>query len=111
MNLSEFEFGLNCNWFENALKWNQWEPEYSQFQTDDPDNTILWAKQNGMGVRGHCLFWAKNVSGHFPSWAYPLRGNDMKAAIDHRIESAVMYYDVRNPYNKQYMAGYLTEKI
>ena len=80
---------------ENALKWRQWEPEFSDFQTDNPDKTISWAKQNGMGVRGHCLFWAKNVSEHFPSWVYQLRGDDMKEAINHRIESAVNYYDVR----------------
>lgn len=78
---------------ESKLKWSKWEPNYEDFQPELPDKAIAWARDLGMGVRGHCLFWAKNVSGHFPDWVVALRGEEMKKAIYHRLDTAVPHYD------------------
>ena len=79
---------------ESKLKWSKWEPNYEDFQPELPDKAIAWARDLGMGVRGHCLFWAKNVSGHFPDWVVALKGEEMKKAIYHRLDTAVPHYDV-----------------
>ena len=46
------------------------------------------------GFRGHCLFWAVDDPEHFPEWVYPLRGQDMIDAIQHRIETAMTHFQV-----------------
>ena len=80
---------------ENAMKWPQWEPERGTFKTKFPDNTITWAHSNGMGVRGHNLFWAVGEDYQIPDWVKNLHGDQMREAIDHRITTAVAHYDVR----------------
>ena len=79
---------------ENAMKWYDWEPSFDDFQTEYPDKAITWAQENEKRVRGHCLFWAVNDTYHFPNWVAPLRGDEMKEAIDHRILTAVSHYEV-----------------
>ena len=80
---------------ENAMKWPQWEPERGTYKTKFPDNTITWAHNNGMGVRGHNLFWAVGKDYQIPDWVKNLKGDEMREAIDHRITTAVTHYKVK----------------
>lgn len=80
---------------ENAMKWPQWEPERGTYKTKFPDNTITWAHGNGMGVRGHNLFWAVGQDYRIPDWVKNLHDDEMREAIDHRVTTAVAHYDVR----------------
>ena len=80
---------------ENAMKWPQWEPERGTYKTKFPDNTITWAHNNGMGVRGHNLFWAVGKDYQIPDWVKNLKGDEMREAVDHRITTAVTHYKVK----------------
>ena len=95
---------------ENAMKWPQWEPNRDEFKMDKPDKAIKWAHDNGMGARGHNLFWAVGKDSQIPNWVKPLKGDDMREAIDHRIATAVTHYDVRT-YNKFYSVNISTKNI
>ena len=80
---------------ENAMKWPQWEPKRDEFRMDKPDKALNWVLSNGMKARGHNLFWAVDGGFQIPDWVKPLKGDDMREAIDHRLETAVPHYDVR----------------
>ena len=77
------------------MKWPQWEPSRDRFNTENPDKAIAWAIENALRVRGHCIFWAVNGEYQVPNWVKPLRGDDLREAIDHRVETAVTHFDVR----------------
>ena len=81
---------------ENAMKWPQWEPSRDEFRPESPDKALEWSRKNGMKARGHNLFWAVDGGFQIPEWVKPLHGDDMREAIDHRIDTAVPHYDVRN---------------
>ena len=67
-----------------------------QYNTNEPDKMIEWARGKGWGFRGHCLFWDVEDDSHYPDWVKPLAGQDMVDAIYGRLESAVNHYRVRN---------------
>ena len=79
---------------ENAMKWPQWEPKRDEFKMEESDKALNWALDNGMRARGHNLFWAVGEDYQIPDWVKPLKGDDMREAIDHRIATAVTHYDV-----------------
>ena len=66
-----------------------------QYNTNEPDKMIEWARGKGWGFRGHCLFWDVEDDSHYPDWVKPLAGQDMVVAIYGRLESAVNHYRVR----------------
>ena len=66
-----------------------------QYNTNEPDKMIEWARGKGWGFRGHCLFWDVEDDSHYPDWVKPLAGQDMVDAIYGRLESAVNHYRVR----------------
>ena len=80
---------------ENAMKWPQWEPNRDQFKMENSDKAIKWAHGNDMPARGHNLFWAVGEDYQIPNWVKPLKGDDMREAINHRIATAVTHFDVR----------------
>ena len=80
---------------ENAMKWPQWEPKRDEFRMEKPDKALNWCLSNGMKARGHNIFWAVGKDYQIPEWVFPLKGDDMREAIDHRIDTAVRHYDVR----------------
>jgi GH35 family endo-1,4-beta-xylanase len=57
---------------------------------------IQWARSKGWGVRGHCLFWDKEDDNHYPDWVKELTGQDMVEAINHRLDTAINHYRVRD---------------
>jgi endo-1,4-beta-xylanase len=65
-----------------------------QYNFNEPDKMIEWARSKGWGVRGHCLFWDVEEDSHYPDWVKPLTGQDMVDAVYGRLESAVNHYRV-----------------
>ena len=55
---------------ENAMKWKNIEAEKGVYtfnsQKDSADELVAWAKNNGVGIRGHCLVWYKSL----PQWLH-----------------------------------------
>lgn len=55
---------------ENNMKWKNVERtkgvcDFNQ-SGDSADALVAWAKENGVGVRGHCLLWYKSL----PTWLH-----------------------------------------
>ncbi len=65
-----------------------------QYNFNEPDKMIEWARSKGWGVRGHCLFWDVEEDSHYPDWVKPLTGQNMVDAVYGRLESAVNHYRV-----------------
>merc|ERR1712126_4142 len=78
---------------ENDMKWREWEPKRYEFRMENPDKAIKWCLSNGLRARGHNLFWAVGEDYQIPDWVMPLTGDDMREAIDHRIDTAVRHYE------------------
>lgn len=74
---------------ENNMKWKNVEKSkgvYNFNQSgDSADKLIAWAKQNGVGVRGHTLLWYKSL----PTWLHD--EFDGKAYSTSLRESALSY--------------------
>lgn len=55
---------------ENNMKWKNVENSEGFYDfnrsADSADKLIAWAKQKGVGVRGHCLLWYKSL----PAWLH-----------------------------------------
>lgn len=55
---------------ENNIKWKNIQPTKGVYNFDQSgdsaDKLVKWAKENGVGVRGHCLVWYKSL----PSWLH-----------------------------------------
>lgn len=47
---------------ENALKWQALRPSERDFRFDEADALARWARDQGLGLRGHTLLW------HAPRW-------------------------------------------
>ncbi len=91
--LSHFNWAV-C---ENETKWGSNEPTRDNETYTQGDYIYNWCNNNGIKMRGHCLFW-EQVNSNFPSWvqslsfaAYPA-SSDLLAEVDERINSAVNHY-------------------
>lgn len=55
---------------ENNMKWRNVEASEGVFdfdrRGDSADKLVEWARENGRGVRGHCLLWYKSL----PEWLH-----------------------------------------
>ncbi|NYI03743.1 endo-1,4-beta-xylanase [Allostreptomyces psammosilenae] len=50
----------------NAMKWDATEPTEGQFTWDEADHIVEYARENGLGVRGHTLVWHNQT----PAWVF-----------------------------------------
>ena len=73
------------------MKWRPTEPSEGDMETEIPDKMIEWAHSYGKTVRGHALLWAKKSNN--PDWVQNLYGEELKAAIFDRVESAIKHYE------------------
>lgn len=85
-------FKENFEWavFENEAKWYHTETSRGNVNYTDADYMYNWCKQNDITVRGHCIFW--EVEDYVPSWVKSLSNDEIKKAIDDRLESVVPYF-------------------
>lgn len=75
---------------ENAMKFDQVEPEQGVYTFTDADSIVAFAKAHGMQVRGHNLVWYRNI----PAWlaqGHFSRSQLMTILHDH-ISTVVSHY-------------------
>jgi len=79
--------GLVC---ENEMKWYATEVERGHEDYGPADALLAFAEQNGLAMRGHCLFWEKQEFAQ--PWLVALDQRDLRAAVERRLASAVSRY-------------------
>ncbi len=83
--------GLVC---ENEMKWYATEVERGREDYAAADALLAFAEQNGLAMRGHCLFWEKEEFAQ--RWLAALGQKDLRAAVERRLASAVGRYAGRH---------------
>lgn len=88
---------------ENHMKWYSIEPERGQRTFRRADDYIRFAREHGMHVRGHTLFWAKEKFVARQPWLLELEGDELKQAMEDHIritmnhfKGKVIAWDVNN---------------
>lgn len=76
--------------FENEMKWYSTEPSPGKEDYSVADAMLALAKQHGIGVRGHNVFW--DDPKQQPRWVQALPYTDLLAASSRRIRSFVSRY-------------------
>jgi endo-1,4-beta-xylanase len=79
--------GLVC---ENEMKWYATEVERGREDYGPADALLAFAEQNGLMMRGHCLFWEKED--FVQSWLAALDQRELRAAMERRLASTVSRY-------------------
>ncbi|PSR99950.1 Anti-sigma-I factor RsgI6 like [Actinidia chinensis var. chinensis] len=96
-------FAKHFNWavFGNELKWYWTEPQQGNVNYRDADDLLNLCKSRNIETRGHCIFW--EVEGTVQSWIKALNTNDLKTAVQNRLNSLLTrykgkfkHYDVNN---------------
>ena len=81
---------LNALVCENEMKWYATEVERGHEDYSQADALLAFAEQNGLAMRGHCLFWDK---GEFVQpWLRALNRSDLRAAVERRLTATVSRY-------------------
>lgn len=74
----------------NGMKWKWW---YITGVKELVDNTVTWAKNNGIAVRGHCIIWPGRK--HLPKDLQKLQKNPyaLRKRIEKHINDLVGHYN------------------
>jgi GH35 family endo-1,4-beta-xylanase len=85
-------FKAHFNWavFGNESKWYSNERFQGRDDYRDADAMLSWCEANNIPVRGHCIFWEPGK--WQPRWLRDLSGEQLRQAVEHRIESAVTHF-------------------
>jgi GH35 family endo-1,4-beta-xylanase len=75
---------------ENEMKWYFTEVERGREDYAPADALLAFARQNGLAMRGHCLFWDKEE--FVQPWLAALDQSDMHAAMERRLAATVNRY-------------------
>jgi endo-1,4-beta-xylanase len=75
---------------ENEMKWYATEVERGREDYAPADALLDFADQNGLAMRGHCLFWEKEE--FVQSWLSALDQSDLGAAMERRLTAIVNRY-------------------
>lgn len=74
---------------ENEMKFDATEPGQNNFNFNNGDKMVNYAKQNGMRARGHALAWHSQV----PGWVNNIRGKDqLLGVLKNHIERTVGHF-------------------
>jgi GH35 family endo-1,4-beta-xylanase len=94
---SHFEWAV----LENESKWFYNEPQRDHENYVGADSILDFCEQNGILVRGHNIFWAKEE--FTPPWCRSLPDSELRDEVDERLDSAVnhfrgrfLHWDVNN---------------
>jgi endo-1,4-beta-xylanase len=79
--------GLVC---ENEMKWYANEVERGREDYSQADALLAFAEQNGLQMRGHCLFWEKQEFAQ--PWLQELDERQLRAAMERRLKATVGRY-------------------
>ena len=85
-------FKSHFNWavFNNESKWYSNERVQGKEDYAAADAMFQWCKDNGIPVRGHCIFWEPEK--WQPRWMLSLDAAQVKAAVERRMDSAVNHF-------------------
>jgi len=85
-------FKDHFNWaaFENESKWYSNERVQGRDDYRIADALLSWCESNNIPVRGHCIFWEPKK--WQPKWLRELAGDELRQAVEHRLESAVTHF-------------------
>ncbi|HPD46943.1 MAG TPA: non-reducing end alpha-L-arabinofuranosidase family hydrolase [Anaerohalosphaeraceae bacterium] len=85
-------FKAHFNWavFENESKWYANARLQGRDDYRDADAMLEWCQANNIPVRGHCIFWEPER--WQPRWVSELSGDDLRRAVEGRLESAVTHF-------------------
>jgi GH35 family endo-1,4-beta-xylanase len=88
-------FKDHFNWavFENESKWYSNERVQGRENYRAADALLAWCKTNDIPVRGHCIFWEPEK--WQPRWVRNLSGDQLRQAVEKRLESAVKHFHGR----------------
>ena len=81
---------------ENDSKWTANEGTQGQITYTNADNTYNWCNNNGIKMRGHCIFWEQQSS--LPGWVANLgyapwpQTSALYTACQNRLNSAVPHF-------------------
>jgi GH35 family endo-1,4-beta-xylanase len=76
--------------FTNEMKWYSTEKKQGHENYTVPDAMVKFAKQNGISIRGHNIFW--DDPKYQPDWVKSLSPQDLRKAAEKRINSVVSRY-------------------
>ena len=86
---------------ENALKWYATQPAKDKVSYADADRMLQWCQDNGLRMRGHCIFWG--MEKHVQGWVKELDNEQLLQALRRRAEEVparyrgrILEYDVNN---------------
>ena len=75
---------FNAAVHENALKWYSTERRQGETSYADADRMLEWCEQNGIRMRGHCLFWA--VDKYVQDWVKQLGADELRRTVERRAK-------------------------
>lgn len=75
---------------ENAMKWERIHPQPDQYDFEDGDQLVAYAKKNGMKVRGHTLVWDYRLPGWLTEGAYSR--DELIYQLCRHIKTVVSHY-------------------
>jgi endo-1,4-beta-xylanase len=80
-----FTSHFNAAVIEGAFKWHEMEPARGQVNYAVVDRMLAWADQQGIPVRGHCIFWG--IPNRVQDWVKALTGDELRLTIQQRARS------------------------
>ena len=85
-------FKAHFNWavFGNESKWYSNERVQGRDEYGAADAMLAWCEANKIPVRGHCIFWEPEK--WQPRWVRGLSGEQLRQAVEHRMESVVTHF-------------------
>jgi GH35 family endo-1,4-beta-xylanase len=75
---------------ENEMKWYNTEVEPGREDYAPADAVLAYADQNGLAMRGHCLFWEQKE--WVQPWLSALDQSNLQAAMERRLTATVNRY-------------------
>ena len=80
-----FTSHFNAAVIEGAFKWHEMEPARGQVNYAVVDRMLAWADQQGIPVRGHCIFWG--VPNRVQDWVKSLTDDELRLTMQQRARS------------------------
>jgi len=80
-----FASHFNAGVIEGAFKWHEMEAEKGHVNYSAVDSMLTWADQQGIPLRGHCIFWG--VPNRVQPWVKELSDAELRRAIQQRARA------------------------
>lgn len=74
----------------DALKWHAIETERGKPNYSDADRILSWCEENGIPMRGHCIFWDYAIA--VPDWAKALDDQTLLKEMERRAKEVTSRY-------------------